>query len=253
MNYNIPLDFVHKCIVCDKRMSDVQTGTDNPKDFEVPLTPEWYNKYVFEQALCDGFTVKTSGGYGSRILDCDGSISFAVCDDCIIKKSKNILFLSHKSEYLIFEKNLIKYRNYCYDENILDIAERLTKYLGLEYPRPRFFVKISDYILNDEISDLERFYNITLCPLLNIVKNSNSIIHFTIDRNLEPVHSANMFRKMMKFFGDYKELSKFLILTLDKNINQEQVYAAYHKELCQSVNPNRVFYLDENIWKEKTK
>lgn len=39
----------------------------------------------------DGLEFKTTGAYGSRILDMDGPIYFAICDVCLLQRRHRIL------------------------------------------------------------------------------------------------------------------------------------------------------------------
>ena len=55
-------------------------------------------------AMHDGIVCFSYGNYGSRLFDMDdGCLRFALCDKCLVKKSKDILYIQYSTKKVVTE------------------------------------------------------------------------------------------------------------------------------------------------------
>lgn len=74
-----------ECIVCDK-----------PLDMKMMNPDEGQAKNIIHgMGPWQGVQCQTSGNYGSQVFDMEGTIYFALCDECLVRKSNKMLKARH--------------------------------------------------------------------------------------------------------------------------------------------------------------
>lgn len=72
------------CLLCERAVDII--------DLTRPLTL----KDIAVANFSEGVHCSTTGNYGSRILDLDGPLHFVLCDGCIIRHSRKMLYHDHE-------------------------------------------------------------------------------------------------------------------------------------------------------------
>lgn len=94
----LPDDYSIPCLVCDKILSPA---------FDAKMSD------IAKVSFIDGVECRTFGGYGSTVHDSNGALFFALCDECLIKKSHKMILIekntcSSKSAFVYYTTEFLR-------------------------------------------------------------------------------------------------------------------------------------------------